>query len=356
LVEFLKSHGIVNPYRVKNLIDSAITDLKLDLSGLTVLTEAASGNYVVTPLIAALAKAKKVYAFTRDSVYGKATDIKELTLKFAKFCGVHEKIDVVFNKSPEIINKADIITNLGFVRPINRDFVTAMKDTAVIPLMCEAWEFRKEDVDLEACRKKGILVMGTNENHPGLKIFNFCGNLCLKMLLQLGIEGYKSKIVIVSIDKFGKTIQKTLKAIGAKTYLVSELKSKLSRLYLKDADAIVIADYTRLDTFIGSKGHISAGKLFELSQGISAVQFAGKVNTEELQKVGIPYFPDREVGSFRMGNTLAELGPKAVIELHTAGLKVGELMCIAMKQGRRGEYLENDVATKGRWKKLAQKL
>ena len=40
--------------------------LDLNLKGKTVLTEAASGAYVVTPLLAAIAGAK-VYAFTRTT-------------------------------------------------------------------------------------------------------------------------------------------------------------------------------------------------------------------------------------------------------------------------------------------------
>ena len=43
--------------------------LGLNLQGKTVLTEAASGAYVVTPLLAAIAGAK-VYAFTRTTKYG----------------------------------------------------------------------------------------------------------------------------------------------------------------------------------------------------------------------------------------------------------------------------------------------
>ncbi|MFQ6118253.1 MAG: hypothetical protein ACE5KE_00035 [Methanosarcinales archaeon] len=211
LIEYLKSHKIVNPYRVKNLMNKAISDIRLNLSGLTVLTEAASGNYVVTPIIAALAKAEKVFAITRDSIYGKATEVAELTLKFARFYEIGDKIEVLFEKTPKIIHQADIVTNLGFVRPIDREFISAMKNTAVIPLMCEPWEVRKDDVDLEACKKKGILCMGTDEDTPNLKVFDFVGPLCLKMLFDAGFEVYQNNFLIISGDKFGKVIVNALK-------------------------------------------------------------------------------------------------------------------------------------------------
>ena len=51
----------MNIKRIEKLIPDAIDTYDLDLSGLTVFTEAASGNYVVTPLIAALAGSDRVF-------------------------------------------------------------------------------------------------------------------------------------------------------------------------------------------------------------------------------------------------------------------------------------------------------
>ncbi|HZI54747.1 MAG TPA: hypothetical protein VFD56_13620, partial [Chitinophagaceae bacterium] len=62
----------------KNKIDDAVNRLNLDLSGKVVLTEAATGAYIVTPVIAALAGAE-VYAFTKDTRYGTVADVKKQT-------------------------------------------------------------------------------------------------------------------------------------------------------------------------------------------------------------------------------------------------------------------------------------
>ena len=67
--------GIESPARSKRLVKEYVEQLKLNLSGLVVLTEAANGNYIYTPLIAAVANARKVIAVARDSRYGKAKDI-----------------------------------------------------------------------------------------------------------------------------------------------------------------------------------------------------------------------------------------------------------------------------------------
>ncbi len=155
IIETLRQYGLKNPYRIKKLIEDAIRFNKLNLSDLIVFTEAASKNYVVTPIIAAMAGGK-VYAITIDSPYGKAKDIGEFTYIFAEFCGVRNKIDVVFEKNRKFVEKANIVTNLGFVRPINKKFIEMMNDNTVISLMCEAWEYREGDIDLKECKLKNI--------------------------------------------------------------------------------------------------------------------------------------------------------------------------------------------------------
>lgn|GEM_PF-5393232 len=58
----------------------SIRVFSLDLGKFIVLTEAASGFYALTPLIAALAGAKAVLALTRDSRYGSAAEVKQYTM------------------------------------------------------------------------------------------------------------------------------------------------------------------------------------------------------------------------------------------------------------------------------------
>jgi len=317
--------GLKNPYRVKDLIKKAIDFHKLDLNGLIVFTEAASRNYIVTPIIAAMAGAK-VYAIASDSKYGLSKDIEKFTYDFAEFCGIKDRIKIVFDKKEEIISQANIVTNLGFVRPIDRNFVNMMNDTAVIPFMYEAWEYREGDVDLDACRFKGIPVLATNEDALGLEVFDYVGPLCIKMLFELEIEVLRSKIVIVSNNKFGEVIKKYLKKIGADVVLTNNLQSEEALRQLKDCDALIVAGFKNNETIIGKNGQLSAKKLVEASRKISVIQFSGDIKIEELEKYNIQYFPQQRIGKFRMGMTLAELGPKPIINLYCAGLKIGEIM------------------------------
>lgn len=325
-VRDLQEKGLKNPLRVRRLIEEAIAFNRLDLTNLTVFTEVGSGNCVTPPIIAALAGANHVFAMTQDSRHGKASEIAEYAHRFAEFCAVRRQVEVVFEKTADTIRRADIVTNLGFVRPIDREMVGMMKQEAVIPLMYEAWEFRPSDIDLDACREKGIPVAGTNEDFPGLDLFTFAGPICMKMLFEVGVEVYKSKIIIISHDKFGESIKSYLIKAGAEVGLFTDLASVKSREFLRGADVLLLADYIGNELLIGLGGQIAAAEIKEISPSVTVVLFAGLANTAELAKEEILYNPQPVVRERRMYHVFADLGPKPHIDLMTAGLKVGELM------------------------------
>ena len=41
--------------------------------------------------------------------------------------------------------------------------------------MYESWELRDEDVSIDYCTKRGIKVVGTNENFNDIKVFQHIG-------------------------------------------------------------------------------------------------------------------------------------------------------------------------------------
>jgi hypothetical protein len=321
-VEILRQSGIASPVRVMGVIRETIAALDLDLSGLTILTEAASGAYVVTPVIAAAAAAERVIALTRESHFADVEAVSRQTSALAALCDVDGRVEVYGERSPALFADADIVTNLGFVRPIDAKAVAAMKPTAVVPLMCEAWELRPGDIDLVACRRKGIRVVGTNEDFPGLAVFTYCGYLCLRMLFEAQVEVYKSRILIVSGDKFGREIERRLAGMCARVCLAPRLRAADLE---GRPDVLVVADYLRCDAVIGPAGDMTAEALARLAPGLTVVQFAGRMDVAGLQASGLTVFPEGGIGPHRMSRTLASLGPRPVVELHAAGLKVGQM-------------------------------
>ena len=321
----------MNIKRVEKLIGNAIDTYNLDLSGLTVFTEAASGNYVVTPLIAALAGPDRVFAVTQDSRYGKAVDVRDFTLELAQKWGVGDRIEVLFDKSPSILSQVDIVTNLGFVRPIDKNMIAHLKPTAVLPLMWETWEFRETDLDLAECRRMGIMVLGTNEREVGLDFFTYVGYLAVKLAFELEIEIYRSKVVVVGSGPFGESSVEAFDKLEADIKYIdlsagASLETESAKYRLCDVDLVVLVEHHSSACLIGSGGQITVDELLMLSPHVSIVHIAGNINREEIDNAAIACLPQKSAAPDYMSVATDYLGPKPVIALHTAGLKVGEVM------------------------------
>src|SRR5690606_18650954 len=95
-----------------------VDNLQLNLQGLTVLTEAASGPYVVTPVLAALAGAR-VMAYSRTTRYGTREEVFEATRQLAAEAGV--EVELIQAITADHVAAADIITNSGHLRPLSRE-------------------------------------------------------------------------------------------------------------------------------------------------------------------------------------------------------------------------------------------
>jgi hypothetical protein len=347
----LGEKGMRKSVRIKRLIREFIDKLNLDLSGLVVLTEAASGTYFCTSLIAAMANAENVIALSKNSRYGYAQDIIDNTLSMAQIFGVGRNcIHAVDQLGPDLIGKADIITNLGFVRPITKEFISHMKRSAVVSLMYETWEFRQQDLDLSESLQRGIPVLGTNEQHRALKILDYIGPLCIKILVEAELEIVRSKIVMVGSNKFVKNIVKTLATSGADvlcatnfdSHLIGELggmkignslKEARVQEHMKNCDALIINTYPDQRSVVGKNADISPTRLSELSPETVIVQFNGLIERESLEGHSFTVLPHEEPDTGHMGWTLAHLGPKPVIALNCAGLKVGELLARGRLKG-----------------------
>jgi len=321
----------MNHIRIHGLIENAIHTFSLDLHGIQVLTEAATGYYVLTPLIAALAGADRVYAMTRHFPYGTISKVQEDVNHLATLWGVGDRIEVFESRSDRRIEEADIVTNLGFVRPLDACFLRRLKPTAVIPLMWEAWEYRPEDLDLKECRRLGIPVLGTNEHHPDLQIFEYLGPLALKLLLPMDVEVYNSNIVIIGSGEFAGIIRKSLISLKANVTVLNLrtsgiLKEEMTQEALRSADAMVVVEHHSRGMLIGPGGEISPENLHSLNPQIVVAHICGGVDRAALEALGFHCYPNQFAPPGHMSVTTDYLGPRPLIDLHTAGFKVGELL------------------------------
>jgi hypothetical protein len=309
-----------NPQRLVTLMQDAIGRCELQLHEKTVLTEAATGAYAVTPVLAAMAGAKKVFAIAQNSRYGTVKEVIAQTEQLAKLAGVSQSIEFITEKTKEIVAQADIITNSGHVRPIDAEIISWMKPTAVIPLMYEAWEFRPEDLDIVACREYGIRIAGTNERHPAVDVFSFLGIMAIKLLLDAGISVYTSHILLLCDNPFESFIEQGLVNAGAHVDTVKTLSAAPKD---KTYDAILVALQPRPEPVLSAT---DADAIADQWSGAIVAQYWGDIDQAAFLSHNIPVWPEEAPKPGHMGILPSGIGPEATIRLQIGGLKVGEVL------------------------------
>ena len=315
-------------------IESAISRIGLDLSGQTVLTEAASGPYISTPIIAALAGASCVYAVTRDSEWGTAEDICRATRNLARRLGVNSRIELSTKGAEEFASSADVVTNLGFVRPISCNIIERLPRDSAIGLMWEPWELRQQDIDLSTCIRRNIPVIGTNEHHPDVATFRFVGILALKLLLEVEIEVQGLKLLVIGSNPFGSACVDTLSSVGALVTHFDPTKTwppACDNQKVKLADAIVVVEHRFAGMLLGES--ISQTLTSIIDRGIPVIHICGLVDAQFLSSRKCIKHPLKSVPFGYMTVTTAHVGLKPVVDLHTAGLMATSIVARARKAG-----------------------
>jgi hypothetical protein len=311
--------------RLMTLMRAAITRCELDLRGRTVLTEAATGAYVVTPVLAAMAGAD-VYALAASTEYASAPELRTATLELAESAGVVAQINLITEKNPTVVGAADIVTNSGQVRPIDRSMVASMSQSSVVPLMYESWEYRDSDVDLMACRERGIPVAGTNERHHSVDVFSFLGLMAVKQLHDAGVAVYESRVLVLCDNLFASYIVSGLRRAGAHvSHAVKLTEQVLDQQY----DAVVLAMQPGVGCALTAGG---AQLLGERAPGSVLVQYWGDTDREALAKFGVPVWPRLAPRPGHMGVLPSAIGPEPIVRLQAGGLKVGQLLANGLSQ------------------------
>ena len=353
----------MNIRRTMRAMHTAISELDLDLSGLTVYTEAATSSYAVTAVLAAMAGARKTYALARDNRYGSKKRAIDETQTLARVAGVDRSIVCVTEKQAEHLAETDILTNSGNVRPIDEQTIAWLtKGTAVIPLMYESWELRRGDIDIEACQARGIAVAGTNERHPKIGFFDYLGMMAIKLMLDAHFEILGTRIALLCDNPFAPYLASTLlacgiaemRAFGAAGHMVC-LANQLALLRpmtdvemqdLADCDALLVAASPHGKTVVigtESGALISGRMLAQVAPGVEVFEFCwgGAVDREVLDDLGIRVWPEDPPPRGHMGIIPSVLGTVPLVRLQAGGLKVGEILS---RLRRSGVSPENAIA------------
>lgn len=351
--------------RTLRLAERAIAARRLDLSGLRVLTEAAVGYQRLTPVIAALAGAEEVFAVGRDSVSSSRRDAEAQTAWLADVAGVQERIHFVPTRLQVPLQTVDVITDLPGVRPIDESIVRNLTTGAAVTLMRGTATWRSADVDVASCRRAGIPVAGLDEDAVGF--FRWTALAAVHGLLGLGIEiagatlavagdgpayGHvvralsqlRARILVATPDNAGRVALCGGEKIGP------DLSDERAQARLAEAEALLVCPGEPERRVIGPLAEIEAGRIAALAPHLTVVCLAGEIDRRGLSAAGIASWP--------AAGPLApiDLLPQAVVELHAAGLKVGEVMARARQRGSSPPVAEELAAAEAHAELLPKDL
>ena len=223
---------------------------------------------------------------------------------------------------------ADVVTNSGHLRPLDAARVSRMRPGAAVPLMYESWEFRPADVDLPACRQRGVRVAGTNEGHPKVGVYEYLGLLALRGLLQCRVPPVHSRVLLVCDNPFVPFLARSLLGCAASLEILTrlELPAPLAACRRQgpggDYDAVIVADPGPAPVI----GRAGAAKYTpqDIGRFDALVQILGDVDRAALPPVA--FYPEKAPPKGHMGINLAELGHDAIVRLQSGGLKVAQLL------------------------------
>ena len=314
-----KSDHVQTVDRVMCIID----ELQLDLRGLVVGTEAATGPFAWTAAIAAAAGATEVRIVARTNAYGTAPRAIEETL--AAVTAVTAK-KVVRVSSITDARKGDVVTNLGPLRPFDEAAVAGMRPGSALPLMWETWEWRSLELDLRACVKQRVLVLGTDESHPAVRTMSYVGMIPVKLLLGAGEPVTGQRVALVGAGRFVRHMAMALEGVGARVRQYDDPRD----LGNWTPEAVVFADHESPDLLVGNGGRLEVADFSARIGRALVVHVSGFVDAQAIRTAGLRMVPDRIAQeAHRMSVTTGYIGIEPVLRLHAAGLAVGAALARA---------------------------
>jgi len=86
--------------------------------------------------------------------------------------------------------------------------------------------------------------------------------------------------------------------------------------------------------------------LSAINNGLTVIHICGNVDQADLVRNGISFCPSKLAQAGYMSVATDYVGPKPLVDLHTAGLKVGECLYHARKKGLAAYDAEMQVLAK----------
>ncbi len=306
--------------KYKELITHYIDRYKLNLEGYNVLVPVMEHEPLLLGAIAGMACANNIYAFNPK-------------------ININEKHNAVPGEFGFDINMVgslpfEILPNLNIMLK-NRDISLKGEKANCLPvrdfvisIFPGNMDFlNPQDPELTAIKEKRIPVVAHNPEDQRFDMYQHISHIVLKRCYRLGIDVFRSKMLLVGHGNFLNTTLGLLKSIGAVVYVCNTglpFDQSYILRHLKEIDVIIAMDYPNRDNqVVGSKGIVQIGDIVDLCPFVRVMQVSGEIETGSLKLGGVRYYPE-QVSQDSLNTSINELGERGVVELAVNCLKLAE--------------------------------
>ena len=226
-----------------------------------------------------------------------------------------------------------------------------------------AW--RAADVDVASCRRAGIPVAGLDEDAVGL--YRWTALTAVHGLLGLGVEIAGATLAVAGDGPAYGHVVRALAQLGARILVATpdnagrvalfggekigaDLGDEIALSRLAEAEALVVCPGEPGRRVIGLGAEIDAAGLAAAAPHLAVVCLEGEIDRRGLAAAGLTAWPAAGPAA------PADLLPQAVVELHAAGLKVGEVMARARQRGSSPPVAEELAAAEAHAELLPKDL
>jgi hypothetical protein len=77
-------------------------------------------------------------------------EVERCTNELTSLAGLKDRVEIITTIKDDVLAGADVVTNSGHLRPIDRSIISKLPQQCVLALMFETWEFRTSDIDVAA--------------------------------------------------------------------------------------------------------------------------------------------------------------------------------------------------------------
>jgi len=306
--------------KFKELAGQYIDKYELNLSSYNVLAPIIEQEPCLAGLIASMAKAENVYMFDPNTNINRNLEATSDETSFnGKFIG---------SLSSEILSSLNIILKNSSIHLKEDKLSFFAKQKAVISLFPKNLDFlNTQDINMEALNKEKLFLIGINPEDAQVGLYQHISHIIVKKCHNLGLDIFKSKMLIVGNGTLLNNTLSMLKSLGAVVYAyntTSDADQSYILKRLKEIDALIIMDYPQTGKqMAGSKGVISICDLVDQSSFLKILHICGETETGSLKLGSISYFPENIVQD-TLNLELKDLGERGITELVVASLKIAE--------------------------------